>query len=509
MRNKKILQNTLALYARQVLIVLINLYALRVVLNALGIEDYGIYSVVAGFVTLLTFLPGSMASATQRFFSFAMGQENTEKLKQTFYMNWLLYAAISLVAFLVLQSIGLWFITEHLSIPSERSAAVVNLYHLVVFSFVASVFSSPFIAILIAHEDMHIYALISVIEAIMKLTAAVLLVYVEGDALELYGRFLLITGIVTTAAYITICLRKYAECQFTKVYWNKSLLKEIIGFTSWTLFGQLSTVFRNQAITVLVNQTFNPATVAARAIAITVANQALVFSQHLNTGLYPPIIKSYAANQKEDMFNLILNGSKLTFFLMWVFALPMLIEMETILTLWLKTPPPEAVLFTQLALVESLILSFSLPLATAARAPGKMMLYELTLGSIQLAIFFTSWFVLQDGYPASSVFIVAIIANLLMFKVRLLIVKKLVDLRLTPYYMKVLIPISLVTFFSAIPALALKNWLDKGLVASALVVLVSVAAATLCMYYLGLDKLWRSKTKEMVMRRVFKVGTNA
>ncbi|ASO30234.1 hypothetical protein CG015_13440 [Vibrio anguillarum] len=188
--------------------------------------------------------------------------------------------------------------------------------------------------------------------------------------LAYYGVALLIISALLAFAYILICLKKYPECQMKKLYWSTGILKEIMGFTVWTLLGQLSTVFRNQAVTVLVNQMFNPSTVAARAIALNVASQVGIFSNNLNTGLYPPIIKAYAANQKEEMLNLVFNGSKLTFFLMWVCALPMLLEMETILTLWLKTPPEEAILFTQLAIVESLILAISMPLTTAARAPG-------------------------------------------------------------------------------------------------------------------------------------------
>jgi len=509
MSNKRIIQNTLALYARQVVIVLINLYALRVVLNALGIEGYGIYSVVSGFVTLLTFLPGTLASATQRYFSFAIGQGDTTKLKETFSVNWLMYAAIALLALIVLQTLGLWFVTEHLNIPNERTTAAIGLYHLVALSFVASIFASPFMAILIAHEDMHLYALISVIEAALKLLAAWVLVYATGDPLATYGLFLLISSLFTTAAYILICVKKYDECQFRKIYWNKALLLEILGFTGWTLFGQLSTVLRTQAVTVLINQLFNPTTVAARAIALNVASQVMVFSSNLNTGLYPPIIKSYAANQKADMFSLILNGSKLTFFLMWVFALPMLIEMEAILTLWLKTPPPEAVVFTQLALVESLILSFSLPLATAARAPGKMRLYELSLGCIQIAIFGASWLVLKAGYSAASVFTVAIIANLLMFKVRLVIVKALIDFPMRPYYSKVLAPITMIIIISSIPGIALNRWLPESLYASALVIAVSMLGATLCMYYIGLDRTWRLKIKQLLISRFFKARGHA
>jgi O-antigen/teichoic acid export membrane protein len=503
MSNRKILKNTLALYIRQIIIVLINLYSLRVVLNALGVEDYGIYSAVVGLVTLLSFLPGTMASATQRYFSFAMGQQDDQKLRQTFSVNWLLYALIAICAFIILQTLGLWFVSEHLSIPGERAQQAVSLYKFTVFAFVASIFSSPFIAILIAHEDMHLYALISAAEAVLKLASAMLLIHLGGDALVFYGQLLLVVSVVIAATYIMLCLLRYDECQFRKLYWNQSLLREIIGFTGWTLFGQMSTVFRNQAITVLINQIFNPATVAARAIAITVANQALVFSHHFNTGLYPPIIKSYAANQKAEMYSLVLNGSKLTFFLMWVFALPMLLEMDAILSLWLVNPPMEAVLFTRLALVESLILSFSLPLATAARAPGKMRLYELSLGSIQIAIFIVCWLVLSAGYPAYWVFIVAIIANVIMFQVRLTLIKYLVHVQLTQYYSKVLLPIALVALLSALPGGLLRLWLPEGsLLWSAIVILVCVLSATVCMFFIGLDKHWRRIIITYLQRRL-------
>lgn len=508
-KNRKILKNTLALYVRQVLIVFVNLYVLRVVLTTLGVEDYGIYSVVAGFVTLLTFLPGTMASATQRFFSFALGQASHEKLKQIFSANWLLYAAISLIALLVFETIGLWFVKEHLSIPPERFAAALTLYHLTALSFIVSMFASPFMAIMIAHEDMHFYALLSIIEAMMKLVAAYLLLYITWDKLELYGQLILAVALINTAIYIIVCLRKYAECQFKKIYWNNSLVKEILGFTGWTLFGQVTTVFRNQAVTVLINQIFNPATVAARAVAMRVASQALVFSQHFNTGLYPPIIKTYAANQKDEMLSLVLNGSKLTFFLMWFFALPLLIEMETILKLWLKIPPPEAVLFTQLAIIESLILSLSLPLATAARAPGKMKFYELSLGIIQVGIFLVSWLILKAGCAPSSVFIVAIAANTLMFKVRLVIVKKLVQFPMAPYYKIVILPVSIVILVSFLSAAAIKHWMPDTLFYTALVVLMCMTISTASMYFIGLDRGWRKKMREMLASRVARLRWNA
>ncbi|ASO27819.1 polysaccharide biosynthesis protein [Vibrio anguillarum] len=504
MTNKKILKNTLALYFRQIIIILITLYSMRVILNELGVEDFGVYSVVAGFVTLLAFLPGSMASATQRFFSFAMGKKDIVKLKQTFSVNLVMYACIALFAYTIFQTIGLWYIDEHLKIPDSRFNAALELYHYVSLSFVFSIFSAPFIAILIAHEDMHLYAILSVIDAILKLAAAISLAYVSYDLLAYYGVALLIISALLAFAYILICLKKYPECQMKKLYWSTGILKEIMGFTVWTLLGQLSTVFRNQAVTVLVNQMFNPSTVAARAIALNVASQVGIFSNNLNTGLYPPIIKAYAANQKEEMLNLVFNGSKLTFFLMWVCALPMLLEMETILTLWLKTPPEEAILFTQLAIVESLILAISMPLTTAARAPGKIAVYEIILGTIQIAIFFVSWWFLNLGYSAEWVFYIAIAANIVMFKVRLLLVNYLTDLPIMAYYQRVVVPVLSVLVISSLLSLLLLNNLPKNLYASLLVIIFSISISILTMYFLGLDKYWREKVVGILTNKFFK-----
>lgn len=504
MSNSKILKNTLFLYTRQIIVVLISLYTLRVVINTLGIEDYGIYTVVAGFVALLGFLPETLASATQRFFAYAIGEGNELKLNQTFSVNLVLYGVIALIAWTLLQTGGLWYINNHLKIPEDRTLAAVSLYKMVTISFIVSIFSSPFRAVTIAHEDMHIFAVLSVIDTVLKLIAVILLNYVPGDNLVLYGQFLLINALLIASAYIVICFKKYNECQINRFYWNSNLLKENLGFTGWTLFGQLSTAFRNQAVTILINQAFNPATVVARSIALAVSSQVMVFSSNLNTGLYPPIIKSYAAGNKKQMLSLISNGSKLTFFLMWVFALPMILEMETILSVWLKNPPAESMLFTQLALVEALIFSVSYPLTTAARAPGRLKLYELSLGTIQISIFFASWLVLKAGYSAVSVFIIAIVANIIMFFMRLFIINKLIDLPIRKYYTEVLIPLSLVVILSSLPSIMFEYFLKEGLVETIAIIIFSMTISTLLMYFIGLDKDIRSKVIPILRQKVFK-----
>lgn len=503
--SRRILNNTIALYIRQLLILFVSLYTVRVVLNVLGVEKYGVYNVVAGLVALCSFLPSALASATQRFFSFALGQSDKIKLYKTFSVNLVLYSLISIIAIILLETIGFWFVQEYLNLPLEHISSAYTLYHYAVFTFIAGIFTAPFIAIIIAHEDMHIYAYASISEVLLKLVVTFALVYIPWSKLELYGLLLLLVSLINMSIYIFICFKKYQECQIGKIYWDGKLLKEIYGFTGWSLFGQLTTVARNQAVTILLNQYFNPAVVAARAIANTVASQVNMFSNAFNTGLYPPIIKSYAANEKDEMFELIFNGSKLTFFLMWIFSLPMFIEMETILKLWLSQPPANAVLFTQLALIEALIISISLPIISAARAPGKMKMYELTLGAIQAGLFLISWLLLMKGLPASSVFVTAIVANIFMFAIRLLIVSWLIGLSIRDFLRDVVIPVFAVMLLSSGLSFYIKYHLPQGYLYSLIIMLLAVFTSSASMYMLGLDKVWRVKIRTMLLNKFKKI----
>ncbi|WP_180110843.1 MULTISPECIES: oligosaccharide flippase family protein [unclassified Acinetobacter] len=505
MKNR-ILSNTLYLYSRQIIIILITLYSMRVVLNELGIEDFGVYGVITGFVTLLAFLPGSMGAVTQRFFSYAIGENDDNKLKTIFSINLIIYIGMALIAYFLLKTIGFWYVQENLKLPDSRVQAAISLYNYSSLAFVVSIFTAPFISILIAHEDMHIYALLSVADALLKFIIVLSLAYTNYDKLVYYGLILLILSAFVAVSYIILCLRKYKECQLKKIYWNNDIFKEIIGFTWWTLFGQLSTAFRNQAVTVLINQIFNPATVAARIIALNVANQIAILATNLNTSLYPPIVKHYAAGENREMMSLIHNGSKLTFFLMWMFALPLIIKMDYILKLWLVNPPPQAVIFSRLAIIEGLIIALALPIANAARAPGKMALYEISLGSVQILIFFITYYFLKSGFSAEWVFYIAILANLLMFYLRLILVKYLIGFKIFVYFKNVLIPIFLVVIISTFVSKLLEIiiYVDNFYTVS-LYIILSLLFSIILIYYAGLSKEWKSKVKNMVFKK-FKRG---
>jgi len=504
-RHKRIANNTLMLYLRQLVILFVSLYTVRIVLEQLGVEDYGLYSAVGGLVALSAFLPGSLAQATQRFFSFALGEQNEERLKKTFSVNLALYASVALIGYVLLQTAGLWFLNTQLVVQEGRFEAAQALYHYASLTFVMSVITTPFMAIIMAHEDMKLYAYISLFEAFMKLGVVFLLQYILWDKLELYGLLLLCVAMVNAMLYIGMCLYRYQECQFRKIYWDTSLFREILGFTGWTVFGQISTIARTQAVTVMLNQFFSPSVVAARAISVNIASKVNIFSGNFNSSLYPAIIKSYAAHEREDMFSLITGGSKITFFLLWIFALPMMVKMGDILSIWLSSVPSYSVLFSQLALIESLILSVSMPLTAAARAPGKMKAYELILGSIQIGIFIIDWLVIAMGAPAYSVFIVAISANIMMFGIRLYLVNKLTGFPIGAFLKYTVLPVMVIVILTGLPIIFLNNILPQSIYWSVFIVLLSVVMSTICMYFIGLDKIWRLKVMHMIRSRLPKL----
>lgn len=489
--NKKILNNTLLLYTRQILLILVNLYGMRVLLKTLGIEEYAVYTVVAGVILVCSFMPASLASATQRFFSFALGKKDQKLLNQTFSVNLVVYSAICLISLSILLSIGLYAISNFIKIPLDTLPSAKILYNYTVVSFVFSIITSPFIAIIIAHEDMKIYAWVSILEATLKLIIIISLPYIPFDKLEVYGFLLMINAILVAIIYLCICLSKYSECQFKKNYWSKELFLEMSKFTGWTIFGQLSTVARSHAITILFNQFFTPAVVASRAIANSISSQVLMFSNNFNTSLYPPIVKSFACDKGNEFSDLIIEGSKLTFFLTWVLLLPIMVEMPFILSLWLGNAPEEAIVFSRLALAESLIVSVSLPLATAARASGRVKLYELALGSLQFCILVLAYVFVRNGSEPVTVYVIAIIVTLFMFFVRISIVSYLTKFSIRTFIRRAVLPILLVFCGSLLLTSFVKGVLPNGWFFSALVFGTSFFVSCFLMYVFGLSEKWK------------------
>lgn len=485
--SKRIAKNTLMLYFRQILIMIVSLYTVRVVLNTLGAEDYGIYNVVAGVVTMFSFLSYSMATASQRYFSFALGQNDSESLKKYFSMSFTIYCLIALVVLILAETVGLWFVTQKLVIPCERQKAAFWIYQASIFSMICTILTAPFMASIIAHEDMNIYAYVSIIEVVLKLGIVFLLPLFAIDKLIFYG--LLMAGVVfvNTAIYRTICVKKYVECKFS-FFWEKLLFKELVSYSCWNMFGAAVGTFKNQIVNIILNQYFNPVVNAARGIAYQVNVAVNSFAQNFSTAVRPQIIKNYASGEKEKMLKLMYRSCKATFLLMFVFALPLILEMPYVLKLWLKNVPEYAVLFTILALLDALIDTISYPIMAAAQATGKIKLYQAVVGGVLLLNAPIAFVVLKLGAPAFSVFIVSISVTSLAFIVRLCILKKLINFSFWNFIWKVFIPIICCAGLAFIVPYFVRNMLNTSFIRLCVTVIVSVICVALSGYFVALSK---------------------
>lgn len=445
MNSGRLARNTVALFLRQLIILAISLYSIRVLLAALGVTDFALFNVIVNLVTIGSFLPTALATITQRYLAFAIGKGKGDDagVKRVHDASLLLCAGVSVLVFLGLETVGAWFVAHHLVVPPGRLFTAQLLFHLIVFSYVGANFSGFYSSIIMAHEEMHVFALFSVAEAILRLGAALAISFAT-DGLIHYGVSLCVISFGIVGAYWIFCNRRYPECRWGGLQIEKATLREMSSFAGWTIFGQLTTISRNQMVTILINQAFSPATVAARALASSVAAQALVFSTNFSAALHPPIIKAHAADEREQMFSLVIMGSKIAFFLIWIVTLPLLAVMPWVLNVWLDNYPLETVLFTRLALIENAIMAISLTLMTAVRATGKLQLYELSLGLLQAMVLLISWLLARAGYPAYSVYLVAIAINIVMFAVRLAITSHLTGLHAGVFLRRVGLPVVLV-----------------------------------------------------------------
>ena len=500
--TSRIAKNTLALYFRQILIMLVSLYTVRVVLNTLGAEDYGIYNVVAGVVTMFGFLSGAMATASQRFFSFEMGRKNEAGLPHIFSVTLTIYAFLSAVIVIFAETLGFWFVCNKLVIPLERLAAAKWIYQCAVISFLFTLMTAPYMSAIIAHENMSIYAYVSIAEAVLKLAVAFVLKIAVADKLILYGILLLFVAAINTGLYRFYCRRHYKECRF-RLSWDKKLFSGMFSYVGWNLFGSSVGVFKNQIVNILLNQFFGSLVNAARAIASQVSAAVTSFSQNFSTAIRPQIIKTYAAEEKEECLSLTFRGCRMTFFLMYIFTLPLLLEMPFVLDVWLKNPPENAVLFARLVLIDALVDSVSYPVMTLAQATGKIKLYQSAVGGILLMNLPASYVCLKCGLPAYSVLVAAICITFIAFVVRLFIVKVLTDFSIRTFLMSVCLPIFAVAVLSAVVPAAARYFIKGEIMNFIGVVFLSVTFASASILFVGMNKSERVSVLNMMRRRFF------
>lgn len=484
--NARLAKNTMFLYFRMIFIMAVTLYTSRVVLRVLGVEDFGIFNVVAGVVAMFGFLNSSMSATTQRFISFSLGRGDAN-LNRVFSTCVLTHALIALGVLVLVESVGLWFLYNKMIIPEVRMDAAFWVFQFSALSTVVTVMSIPFNADIIAHEKMSAFAYISIVEVCLKLLIVFLLDVGNIDKLVLYGFLLLLVQCGIFLTYMGYCLRHFKESRFRFVY-EKKLFSEVFSFAGWNLWGYLASILYTQGLNILLNVFFGPVVNAARGLANQVDGAIRLFASNFQMAINPQIVKTYAAKDLESMHRLVFRSSKFSFFLLLALSLPVMIEAPVILRLWLSTVPDWTASFLRLMLVVVIVDSVANPLMTSAAATGRIKLYQSVLGGIQLLIVPVAYVVLRMGGEPNSVFVVHICICLIAFAVRLFIVRGMVGLSIKKYLMEVCVKSGVVTVVATVLPLTLYFSMNNSLLSAIVVVFVSLGSVAVSAYAIGLTK---------------------
>ena len=481
----------------------VSLYTSRVVLNTLGVEDYGIYNVVGGIVTMFAFLNGAMVTSTQRYLTFELGKGSQEKLRIVFSTSVQIHAVLALIIVFLGETIGLWFFYHKMIIPEARMSAAMWVFQLSIVTMVIQVMSAPYNAVIIAHEEMNVFAVISIVEAVLKLAIVYVLLIGTIDKLILYAILVATVQLFVRFLYTRYCGKHYPETKLIKGF-DRGLVKEMGEFAGWNIWGNLAATLFGTGLNLLLNMFFGPIVNAARAVAVQVESAIGMFSTNFLMAINPQITKQYAQNNLQEMHRLLFRASKFSFFLLLILSLPVFLETEPILTIWLKIVPDYTVPFLRILLGIVIIDATARPLMTAAAATGDVKKYQSTIGCILLSIVPIAYVVLKLGGDPISVYLVHISVCTIAFVARLLIVRPLIKLSLKEYFVSVIIPCLFVVIASVSLSMLIKALLPKGVVFSLIVCLLSVFIASLATFYLGCTTGERSfliaKTRGLITR---------
>jgi len=402
----------------------LSIFTSRIILDALGIDDYGIYNVVGGFVSMFSLLSGTLVTSSQRFIAFEIGKEQSD-LKKVFSTIVSIHFFLAIIILVILETLGLWFFNTQLNIDSERLWAARWVFHCSVITFCINLISIPYNATIVAYEKMTVFAYAGIFEAIAKLGAAYMLYLIAYDSLIVYAVLMLVIAILLRLFYGWYCRRKFEGCRYSFIF-DRGIFKEIFGFSSWNFIGSTATVLNTQGINLLVNIFFGVAMNAARGVALQVDNAINTFVQNFMMALNPQITKSYAAGDYESVNKINISGTKLAFFLFWIISLPVFFNVDFILSVWLKEVPLFSSSFIKLGILYNLELCLSQTLYTTMLATGKIKKYQIYISGISLLAFPFTWLMFKFGYSVKWSYWSLIILYVVLFLVRLYLLEEMV-----------------------------------------------------------------------------------
>lgn len=501
--NKRIAKNTMFLYIRMAVIMLVQLYTSRVILQTLGVEDYGIYNIVGAVVVSLSFITGPLSSATQRFLSFELGKKNTERIKDIFSMSLMVYAILSLLVLILAETIGLWFLNNKMEIPPERLYAANWVFQCSILTFIINILNTPFNSAIIAYEKMSFYAYISIFEALARLAVVYFLLLTSSDKLIVYGILIVAVTLSVTTLYKFYCKKQLKDIKTHRVK-DKQLLKQLLSFSGWSLFGAVANMSADQGLNLLLNLFFGVTVNAAMGVANQVSAAVNQFVTNFQTAFRPQIVKSYAEGNMEALHLLICRSSKFSFLLLFMVVCPVYFNIDYILQLWLGANVPQYTAdFCRLILVYALIESLSAPLWMTVQATGKIKKYQLCISSLISTNIVLSYLLLK--YTSSSPEIVLYIKCFMGFiylSTRVYFMKIKISLSVYLFLRQVIMPITLISATSITALNLLYSTFNQIHISIILTSASFICLYALLLYALALNKDERRKISSYIKNKL-------
>lgn len=497
--NKRIAQNTIFLYIRMIFMLGVTLYTSRIVLKVLGVEDFGIYNAVGGFVAMFSIISESLTAAISRFFTYELGkksltqnskeesQYHTIRLRNIFSTSLIILIGLGFLILIICETAGLWFLNNKMVIPEDRLVVANWVYQFSLVTFFVNLLSIPYNAAIIAYEKMSAFAYIGIFQALATLGVAFLIQVSPYDLLVSYAFLLSAIAVAVRCLYGIYCSRNFSETRF-KLYFDKDLFSELTSFAGWNFFGAASSVLRTQGINVLINIFCGPAVNAARGIAVQVNAAVTQFTSNFSTAIKPQITKNYATGNTEYLFKLVFMGARFTIYLMIFLCVPIIAEADYILNLWLYDVPEHTIMFMRLVLLYSMIEAMSGTTTTLLLSTGDIKYYQIFVGGLQLMHFPTAYVLLKIGLEPEWTYIGAMIVALCCMMVRLYMAKRMVNMPISQFLRKVFLNVVLVMVCASVFPIAVVELQDSSTMRFFVTGVVSVLSTIVSVYVVGLNK---------------------
>lgn len=468
-------------------LMLVSLYTSRVLLQALGVEDYGVYNAVAGFIALFSMVSNSIAGAISRYLTFVLGQRKQELLNKVFSTALIIQITIALLVVILVEIIGVWFLNTHMTIPKDRIMAANWVLQFALLTFIFNLWSTPYNATIIAHEKMSAFAYIGIFDGCAKLSIAFLILISPIDKLVFYALLMCLISFVTRLIYTIYCNRHFEECHFRWGF-DKSLFREMFGFAGWNFIGCTSGVLLSQGINLLYNVYFGPIVNAARGLASQVQAAVGQFSDNFFIAVQPQITKSFAGNEVDEAHSLTVRSSRLGFLLLMALVIPIVAETDFILGLWLKEVPAHTSAFIKIILLDSLFCSFSQPLIKLMLATGKIKLYQIVVGTVNILNFPVAWLVLYFGGSPELTQMTLWLFSIIALGLRLYMVNAVTNFPVRYFLSSTVLRCMLIFLVCSIPAFCMICLMEYGFLRCCLDVIVSELTIVVMVYTFGLNR---------------------